>query len=183
MVRNPENIGLHRNLFAALRGATGRWTWAISDDDILRPGLVAHVVDLLQENPDLSELYLNHRGIDADGRVVVEQFIDASLTGRVEDGMVGWSHHLQLDFSSLLLMTAVIMRSEYARRAIDTWRGPSDNWGVFGFITGHVAMRGPIYFTPEVQIDCPANTSRSSVSLLMFWFEKISVRSVPVYSG
>ncbi len=151
--RNAENIGLQPNLCTALRSATGQWCWAVSDDDDLRPGLVADVIALLEANPDLSELYLNHRGIDEHGDVVVEQFIDASLTGRVENGMAGWGHHLAISFNSLLLMTAVILRTEFAWEAIDAWTGTPDNWGIFGFITGHVAMRGPIYFTPGVEID------------------------------
>lgn len=44
----PENIGSDRNFVACFRAARGRYFWLCGDDDILRPGAVAAVLDAIR---------------------------------------------------------------------------------------------------------------------------------------
>lgn len=51
---NERNVGGDRNFLKCIREADGDYIWLVGDDDIVPPGAVARVVDLLEtEHPDL----------------------------------------------------------------------------------------------------------------------------------
>lgn len=45
--RHPENVGASRNVNSCVRTATGEFCWVVGDDEIILPGAVQHLVDLL----------------------------------------------------------------------------------------------------------------------------------------
>ncbi len=60
--RNRENLGpicnVHR---VANEMARGQFVWVLGDDDLVRPGAVARVVEALQAHADLDAFYVNFR--------------------------------------------------------------------------------------------------------------------------
>jgi glycosyltransferase involved in cell wall biosynthesis len=53
-IRNSENIGMSRNIIKCFEITQSMYSWSIGDDDILRLGIIQHIVDLLkQQQPDL----------------------------------------------------------------------------------------------------------------------------------
>ncbi len=56
-IRQPENIGSDRNFVFCFRHARGRYFWLCGDDDILRPGAVATVLDSIR-TADFDWIYL-----------------------------------------------------------------------------------------------------------------------------
>jgi glycosyltransferase involved in cell wall biosynthesis len=154
VTRNPENIGLQRNFILAMTEASGQWTWVISDDDVIEPGAVQRTVDVLKANPDLTLLYLNHRGVDPHGAITKESFLDPAVSGRLEDGKAAFVHHLERDMGGVMLMTATVFRTQLLHDALRAWKGNTRNWAIYAFLTGYAAIRGPIYVTPEIEIDC-----------------------------
>lgn len=52
-IREPENSGVDADYDKAVGYANGRYVWLMTDDDLLKPGAVDRVIELLGENPDL----------------------------------------------------------------------------------------------------------------------------------
>lgn len=60
-VRNSENIGPDRNFLKAIDLAQGKFVFLISDDDLLLPGAVAKLLELICEHPGFDGFSLNAR--------------------------------------------------------------------------------------------------------------------------
>ena len=58
--RNPRNLGMPGNLQAAAHHARGRHVWILGDDDLVKPGSIERVLNVLREQPDLALVYLNY---------------------------------------------------------------------------------------------------------------------------
>jgi abequosyltransferase len=57
-IKQPENIGAERNFVTCFLKASGKYVWMFSDDDLLLPGYLKFIFDLLNSN-DFGSLYLN----------------------------------------------------------------------------------------------------------------------------
>jgi glycosyltransferase involved in cell wall biosynthesis len=56
-IRNSENIGMSRNIIKCFEITQSAYSWIIGDDDILRLGVLQHIVDMLkQQQPDLMHM-------------------------------------------------------------------------------------------------------------------------------
>jgi glycosyltransferase involved in cell wall biosynthesis len=152
--RNVANIGLMPNLAQAMEDAKGRWTWSIGDDDRLYDGTAQLVVDTLLEQPDLAMLFLNYRGVDADGEETRAHYFDPGMTGRFEDGMVPFEYHTHVEMGSTIFLTANIYRTELIRAALADWDDDRANWALLAYLAGHVCANGPVFLTRENRIDC-----------------------------
>ncbi len=60
-VRRPQNIGPDRNFTDALTQARGEFLYLLSDDDVLLPGAVARLLELIGQHPDFDAFSLNTR--------------------------------------------------------------------------------------------------------------------------
>jgi len=60
-VRHAENIGPDANFTEAVRQARGEFVYLLSDDDVLLPGAVAALLELIAEHPDFDAFALNIR--------------------------------------------------------------------------------------------------------------------------
>jgi abequosyltransferase len=159
-LRHAENILGIPNYVSALERAQGTWTWCIGDDDVLHDGTTQEIVDRLQEQPDLTLLFLDFCGIDGEtGAVTKEHYFHPEVKGRIEVGSWGFLEHSRHEIGSVISITATVYDTDLAREALGAWKGPIDNWALIGFITGYAAARGPIYVTPEVHMDCVIGVS------------------------
>ncbi len=60
--RNPTNLGPIANFHRlANEMARGQYVWMLGDDDLVRPGAVARVLEALRANADLDAFYVNFR--------------------------------------------------------------------------------------------------------------------------
>lgn len=61
--RNETNIGPDKNFELCFKKAEGRFTWLLGSDDIPLKGVVARIVGILKQNPDLGlfHLYANSK--------------------------------------------------------------------------------------------------------------------------
>ena len=50
--KNPENIGVMRNIIYCLGAATTKYVWTIGDDDPIQERAVAYVINKIQQNED-----------------------------------------------------------------------------------------------------------------------------------
>jgi len=60
-VRRAENIGADANFTDALAQARGEFVYLLSDDDVLLPGAVAKLLELIAAHPELDAFALNSR--------------------------------------------------------------------------------------------------------------------------
>lgn len=59
-LKNDENIGSDMNFLQCLRGATGKYTVLLGDDDLIISGKLDVILNFLESNDDLSLVFLNH---------------------------------------------------------------------------------------------------------------------------
>ncbi len=65
-VRRPENIGADANFCTAAAEAAGEFVYLVSDDDVLLPGAVAKLLEIIQAHPGLDAVALNVRAFTGD---------------------------------------------------------------------------------------------------------------------
>ena len=58
--RNECNLGIVGNAYAAVNLVHGKYFWLIGDDDEICEGAIKRVYDLINSNPKISYIYLNH---------------------------------------------------------------------------------------------------------------------------
>lgn len=80
-VRNATNIGFDRNYDNAVSHATGEYCWLMSDDDILKPGAVARVLNALQH--ETSAVFVNVEHTDVTTSKVLLHRAVSRLTDRL----------------------------------------------------------------------------------------------------
>jgi glycosyltransferase involved in cell wall biosynthesis len=56
--RNPENLGAARNFIKCMQWASGKYIWLLGDDDLLKPGAIAYILDLIR-NGDYGLVHLS----------------------------------------------------------------------------------------------------------------------------
>lgn len=57
--RNQENIGPCRNMLSVTELAQGEFCWILGDDDLVRPGGVKRVLQVIKENPEIDYVFVN----------------------------------------------------------------------------------------------------------------------------
>ena len=59
--RHPENVGADANFIEAVHRSRGEFVYLLSDDDILLPGAVAKLLELIRAHPDMDAFAVNVR--------------------------------------------------------------------------------------------------------------------------
>jgi abequosyltransferase len=159
--RNPENIGVMRNIAYCLQHTTSEYVWVIGDDDDIQPEALRDVVSNLQDQPDLTLLTLNYSLFDVatnklrrEARFVVDQ--EQSFQGGIaESDLTGYPMVLGLGF-----MSAQIYRTATVQAAIASWPLSLSNlevqiyWGAFCAMQGIAKITKNVY----VKYNCGDNT-------------------------
>jgi len=57
--RNDKNVGADKNFDLAVRKASREYVWLMSADDIILPGAIERVLQVLKENTDVGYVYVN----------------------------------------------------------------------------------------------------------------------------
>jgi abequosyltransferase len=63
---NEENMGADTNIYRVIRQAKGEWIYVLSDDDILLPGGLAKLLELIEKYPSFDAFCLNMYSFDND---------------------------------------------------------------------------------------------------------------------
>jgi glycosyltransferase involved in cell wall biosynthesis len=58
--RNPTNVGMLGNLRVTAHHARGRYIWILGDDDLVKPGSIEKILQVIQTHPDTALVYLNY---------------------------------------------------------------------------------------------------------------------------
>jgi glycosyltransferase involved in cell wall biosynthesis len=65
--RNPKNIGMGANIWAALAAASGKYVATIHDDDTWEPDFLASLVPALEADDSMSVAFSDHHVMNEDG--------------------------------------------------------------------------------------------------------------------
>lgn len=160
--RQGRNIGLIPNIAACINGAHTEFVWTLGDDDIVEPGTLGVILELLGTNPRAALFYLNTYGrdiADPPGTVSVESYFDREYAGDPRDGKAMFAHHLEYNHGSVIFLSSTIWRTQLAQDAIEAWGGASDNWFALAYWGGYCAAHGPVIVTREQYIEMLLNNS------------------------
>ena len=58
--RNETNLGYDRNFHCCFKYAKGDYVWLIGDDDVLRPGALSYVKQVIKKNQNVGFIYVNY---------------------------------------------------------------------------------------------------------------------------
>jgi glycosyltransferase involved in cell wall biosynthesis len=108
--RNPENLGIDRNILKSVDICSCRYAWLLGEDDRLLPGAVSSVLDAL-EREDPPFLYVNYKSVDVSLKIVLK---DRSLPLMQDDTMES-SEFLARDAWSMGFIGSCVIRTEYWR--------------------------------------------------------------------
>lgn len=63
-VKNEKNLGYDRNFNNCMRFSKGKYVWLVGDDDVIRPGALQRVRDVICKNDDLGFIYVNYAHVN-----------------------------------------------------------------------------------------------------------------------
>ena len=120
--RNPENVGMLGNLRVTAHHARGRYIWILGDDDLVKPGSIEKVLQVIHEHPHIALIYLNYaytRQDDAKTVTDLDQFLNES-TPIVSPGkdIVGLVKHICTESENFFTaIYCLVFRRDHALRA------------------------------------------------------------------
>ena len=93
--RNTTNIGGDRNFLACAERASGEYVWLFGDDEVLEPGGIGLILDLLaKEHPALVILRDGEKSVDVKEDVVYTDYGSCVRTEMKRDASFALSHTL-----------------------------------------------------------------------------------------
>ena len=164
--KNPENIGVMRNIFHCLSSATTKYVWTIGDDDPIQERAVAYVMDKIKNIDDLSLLFLNFSGrnkITGEAvhppKIVGNRWFDADTEDGEGDGKAIFEHCFTKSVGAVIFLTATVYRADLIKRALQIWPTASNNWISLAYLAGYCAANGKVIVTKDVYLECIVGVS------------------------
>jgi glycosyltransferase involved in cell wall biosynthesis len=139
--RNEENIGVDRNLVKAVTLAQGKYAWLFADDDLISPGALKKVLDVIAANPDVYFILLNYSIWSIDMR----QQIQASIGQTQEDKKVTSGQEFSRLFGKHIgfVSAHVVRREEFLQTYPEAYRY---TWYCHHWATYVMAIDQPCYY-------------------------------------
>jgi Glycosyl transferase family 2 len=164
--KNPENIGVMRNIIYCLSSATTKYVWAIGDDDPIQERAVAYVISQIKNIDDLSLLFLNFSGrnkITGEAvhppRIVGNRWFDADSEDGKGDGKAIFEHCFAKSVGAVIFLTATVYRTDLVKQALQIWPDASSNWISLAYLAGYCAANGKVIVTKEIYLECVVGVS------------------------
>ncbi|MCE2695915.1 MAG: glycosyltransferase family 2 protein [Nostocales cyanobacterium LE14-WE4] len=164
--KNPENIGVMRNIFHCLSSATTKYVWTIGDDDPIQERAVAYVINKIKNIDDLSLLFLNFSGrnkITGEAvhppKIVGNRWFDADTEDGKGDGKAIFEHCFTKSVGAVIFLTATVYRADLIKRALQIWPTASNNWISLAYLAGYCAANGKVIVTKDVYLECIVGVS------------------------
>ncbi|MFN7851505.1 MAG: glycosyltransferase family 2 protein, partial [Dolichospermum sp.] len=164
--KNPENIGVMRNIFHCLSSATTKYVWTIGDDDPIQERAVAYVINKIKNIDDLSLLFLNFSGrnkITGEAvhppKIVGNRWFDADTEDGKGDGKAIFEHCFSKSVGAVIFLTATVYRADLIKRALQIWPTASNNWISLAYLAGYCAASGKVIVTNDVYLECLVGVS------------------------
>lgn len=162
-IRQPHDVGAIANIAWCTTQARGRHVWVVGDDDHLDVGAVRFVLEHLAAAPELGVLALNFSSrhavtgeqrfarcfevdsgaVDSGGRALYERLLDHPDSSR---------------WGGLMFTSALVMRSDLARAALQEWPAAKANFAMQLYLSAYCAAHQGIDVTSAVWLECASGT-------------------------
>jgi hypothetical protein len=164
--KNPENLGVMRNIIYCLSSATTKYVWTIGDDDPIQTRAVAYVIDKLKQNDDLSLLFLNFSGRNKitgepvhPPKIIGNRWFDADSEDGDGDGKAIFEHCFSKSVGAVIFLTATVYRTDFVKRALEIWQDATNNWISLAYLAGYCAANGKVIVTKDTFLECVVGVS------------------------
>ncbi|MBD2499571.1 glycosyltransferase family 2 protein [Anabaena azotica] len=153
--RNSENLGLMRNITLCIEIAKGEYIWTVGDDDPIQERTLGYVITKINENPDLSLMFLNCYGRDSiTDKIVVERWFNSDNDEPITNGKAALQRHLKESFGGILFMTATVYKTKLVQRALQQWPSSHINLAAQAYWTSFCAVNGSVIVTQDTYLEC-----------------------------
>lgn len=153
--RNPENLGLMRNITLCIEIAKGEYVWTVGDDDPIQERTLAYVITKINENPDLSLMFLNCYGRDSiTDQIVVERWFNSDNDEPITNGKAALQRYMKESFGGVLFMTATVYKTKLVQRALQQWPSSHINLAAQAYWTSFCAVNGSVIVTKDTYLEC-----------------------------
>ncbi|MBD2496489.1 glycosyltransferase family 2 protein [Nostoc sp. FACHB-280] len=164
--RNPENLGVMRNIMYCLSSATTKYVWTIGDDDPIQDRAIPYVIEKLKQHEDLGLLFLNFSGRNKINNepvhpptIVGNRWFDADSEDGRGDSKAIFEHCFAKSVGAVIFLTASIYRADFVKRALQIWPDAASNWISLAYLAGYCAAHGKIIVTKETYLECIVGVS------------------------
>lgn len=100
--RNPSNLGIPRNFLNVVDIAQGDFVWLLGDDDLLIPGAIAALVELIDEHPEVDFFYINSFHLTTEYVLSCPQPFDTAMLPKEMKPFSSWSVSGEMRFMDLV---------------------------------------------------------------------------------
>jgi glycosyltransferase involved in cell wall biosynthesis len=152
--KNPQNLGVMRNIEYCLKNANTKYVWTIGDDDPIKDGAIDYVIKQFQDEPDLSLLIMNFcvRFVGSE-EILYDRTFEIENDEFQSDGKAVIEKYLTTDHRGLGFLTAQIYRTEAAQRALEKWPDSVKNYEGQIFWSAYCATEGKIKISKEIYVE------------------------------
>lgn len=158
--RNDQNLGAIGNIAYCIRTARSKYIWQLGDDDPLKEGALAYVVNSLKEHPKISVLILNFSSRnEKTGKVNFERCYNLVEDEIHTDGRAMFEWCVQVNFAGVMFITAAIYLAVPAQQALDFWPRAVDNNESPAYWIGWCAAQGSFKVAKELYVEYRAGDS------------------------
>ena len=117
---NEINIGGEANILNAVNNASGKYIWIIGDDDLLLPGTVSKVINILKAHDNTKWIFLNTARVRGNIECVNKDLITPKIAnlceGYYENGIeTVLKIHKQIDAALLFSTSNIFLRESMQR--------------------------------------------------------------------
>lgn len=146
--RNDRNLGIVGNVYAAAEFVTGKHLWIIGDDDILFPGTVKRVYDILNKYSNVSYIYLNYAPLDQPQILSYD-----GPGGLIEDGAAMMTGSMVGEIDMVVLTSANIYSTEAFVEAVQAIPiETEESYGINGYASLASMKKGESFFESKLWV-------------------------------
>lgn len=164
--KNPENIGVLKNITYCLNAATTQYVWTIGDDDPIQKRAVTYVLTKIKEHQNLSLLFLNYSGRNQvtgepvhPPTIVGNRWFDVDSEDGCGDGKAIFEHCYDKSVGAVIFLTAIVYRTDLVQRGLQIWKDAVNNWIFLAYLAGYCAAHGSVIVTKDIYMECIVGVS------------------------
>ena len=164
--KNPENIGVLKNVAYCLNAATTKYVWTIGDDDPIQERAVTYVLTKIKEHQNLSLLFLNYSGRNKitgepvhPPTIVGNRWFDVDSEDGCGDGKAIFEHCYDKSVGAVIFLTAIVYRTDLVQRGLQIWKDAVNNWIFLAYLAGYCAANGSVIVTKDIYMECIVGVS------------------------
>ena len=164
--KNPENLGLIKNIIRCLTFAKTKYIWTIGDDDPIQERAVSYVINNLKTKKNLSLLFLNFSGRNQltnepvhPPDIVGNRWFDADREDGDGDGKAIFEHCFTKSIGAVSFLTGSIYRADLIKRSLEIWPDAPSNWLSLAYFAGYCAANGQVIVTKDTYMECIVGVS------------------------